>query len=293
MDFFTGILGTCGELLEDMELERTTVSSALLRCLRIARLLNDTDAMAWLRFEYGGYPRRPDGSVTAYGLNIARAHGRCCRSGSEERVFLSLASELEERLDWYRYSYLHGKEKNTENYPDGADFLKIKHQYPDMSHMINNAVRDRRHLNILSSEYYSYVYRKYTELAAANTAGDIIGEYRKRLADAAARMDEDAVSAMSRMTGSVNSVIQDAPAQSLLGCRDFLGKVTEKHMKETGTLDEETAEELCILQKRLNRRLEEMNAGTVMSRTELHSCVIRTCIAAGDLLLGNSSAAEQ
>lgn len=45
-------LEACEKVLNGIEDNAITVTSALLLCLKIARLLNDTDAIIWLQYEY-------------------------------------------------------------------------------------------------------------------------------------------------------------------------------------------------------------------------------------------------
>lgn len=56
-------LVACEKVLNGIEDNTITVTSALLLCLKIARLLNDTDAIMWLQYEYGGYPRNKNGYI--------------------------------------------------------------------------------------------------------------------------------------------------------------------------------------------------------------------------------------
>ena len=51
----------CEKVLNGIEDDTITTTSALLQCLKIARLLNDVDAIIWLQYEYGGYPKEADG----------------------------------------------------------------------------------------------------------------------------------------------------------------------------------------------------------------------------------------
>lgn len=51
----------CEKVLNGIEDDTITTTSALLQCLKIARLLNDVDAIIWLQYEYGGYPKDKDG----------------------------------------------------------------------------------------------------------------------------------------------------------------------------------------------------------------------------------------
>ena len=47
-------LVACEKVLNGIEDNTISVSLAFLLCLKIARLLNDTDAIMWLQYEYGG-----------------------------------------------------------------------------------------------------------------------------------------------------------------------------------------------------------------------------------------------
>lgn len=64
-------LEACEKVLNGIEDNAITVTSALLLCLKIARLLNDTDAIIWLQYEYGGYPRNQDGHIQQDAWRIA------------------------------------------------------------------------------------------------------------------------------------------------------------------------------------------------------------------------------
>ena len=76
----------CESVLEGFELETMSVSSALLQCLRIARLSNDEEAIQWLQYEYGGYPTESNG------------YDRKIINKDSEQMFSDLASELEETI---------------------------------------------------------------------------------------------------------------------------------------------------------------------------------------------------
>ena len=56
-------LVTCNQILEGVELGTLSTSSVLLQCLRVARLINDVDAITWLQYEYGGYPQDKKGYI--------------------------------------------------------------------------------------------------------------------------------------------------------------------------------------------------------------------------------------
>ena len=67
---------TCEHVLEGIESETLSVSSALLQCLKIARLLNDVESLIWLQYEHGGYPRNEEGRILRDSWEIAYKNGR-------------------------------------------------------------------------------------------------------------------------------------------------------------------------------------------------------------------------
>lgn len=88
----------CESVLEGFELETMSVSSALLQCLRIARLSNDEEAIQWLQYEYGGYPTESNGFLTKEAYELGIKYGRKIINKDSEQMFSDLASELEETI---------------------------------------------------------------------------------------------------------------------------------------------------------------------------------------------------
>jgi hypothetical protein len=70
-------LSLSGEILTDVELSRIPLEEILLRCSRLARLLNDQEAVEWLRQELGGFDRdSKTGYLTASAWKAALRSGR-------------------------------------------------------------------------------------------------------------------------------------------------------------------------------------------------------------------------
>lgn len=69
-------LKTCENILDGIGDDTITTSSALLQCLKVARLLNDQTVIIWLQYEYGGYPRTKDGHILNEAWQIGYDNGR-------------------------------------------------------------------------------------------------------------------------------------------------------------------------------------------------------------------------
>ena len=90
---------TSENVLEGIECGTIATSSALLQCLRIARLLNDSEAVKWFQYEYGGYPKDLNGLVLNEAWTVACQHGRSFVKDGKVSIFVSLASELEAKIE--------------------------------------------------------------------------------------------------------------------------------------------------------------------------------------------------
>jgi len=52
------------EILRNFELSQIPTQQILLKCLRLARLINDFEAFEWLKFEANGFETTFDGLLT-------------------------------------------------------------------------------------------------------------------------------------------------------------------------------------------------------------------------------------
>ena len=61
------------EILRNIELQEHPLSSIVLRCRRLARLVNDEEAYEWFGYEVSGYPLGEDGLVMWKAFAIGRS----------------------------------------------------------------------------------------------------------------------------------------------------------------------------------------------------------------------------
>jgi hypothetical protein len=88
------------ELLEDIELARLPPADIARKASRLARLLDDADAMAWLRREVGGFERADDKTLTAEAFDAARRSNRVSiDKDGVERASSLLLGQLQTTID--------------------------------------------------------------------------------------------------------------------------------------------------------------------------------------------------
>jgi len=215
-------VATCERVLEGIESASISTSSALLQCLRIARLLNDIDAIIWLQYEYGGYPRDVKGYVLQDAWEIGYKNGRGFLQDGKKVIFSSLASELEEAII--------SKQNAINNFStQGASvsgelaLLAMNNLTASVAHSTEALVADisesRKNLSILQSKYYDYTLRKYIELTFGNVAQDVFSTYRERVDNYFTKLSSETLLKLNAIEDKINSDNPELFSQALTTCR--------------------------------------------------------------------------
>lgn len=164
----------CEKVLNGIEDNTITTTSALLQCLKIARLLNDVDAIIWLQYEYGGYPKDADGvHIQSEAFNIAYKNGRGYIDKKGKYIFTELAAELEKKLEAERKAVNNFTTQGTSVAGDYAA-LAVNNLTASVTTSTRNIVDDigltEKRLSILKSKYYDYALKKQIEISFGNVA---------------------------------------------------------------------------------------------------------------------------
>ena len=97
-------LEACEKVINGIEDGAISVTSSLLLCKKIARLVNDVEGQEWLGYEYGGYPRADNGHILHDAWEIGAKHGRSYQSEDKDgkrtiKIFTELCGELESGIE--------------------------------------------------------------------------------------------------------------------------------------------------------------------------------------------------
>lgn len=177
-------LDACDKVINGIEDGAITVSSALLQCMKIARLVNDTDGQEWLGYEYGGYPRTDEGFVTNSAWNVAVHHGRSYINvkDKERYIFTELAAELEESIASARVALTN---YTTQGFSAAGEFAlsatdrMVVRVAEGTNGLLNKNQTSEKRLSILKSQYYDYAVRWQIDLQFGNSAKEIFEEYQE------------------------------------------------------------------------------------------------------------------
>lgn len=215
-------LTTCENVLSGIECNTISVSSALLQCLRIARLLGDTDAIEWLQYEYGGYTVTPSGHIENRAWTVANKHGRGYREKKEEYIFTELAAELESKIQSEKeaiHSYSTQGASVSGDYVLPAMSNLTSSVSTSISNLLTRISQHEKRLAILKSAYYDYALKKSIELAFSNVANDVFDGYRKRVDEHFDSLSTQTLLKLQAIEDKVNSDNPEMYSQTLTSCR--------------------------------------------------------------------------
>lgn len=179
-------LEACDKVINGIEDDSITISSALLQCMKIARLVNDTEGQEWLRYEYGGYPQTKDGFIELDAWKIGYRHGRgyISNKDKEKHIFLELAAELEEVIKNNKVAM---NNYTTQGFSASGEMallatdrmaLRVAQSTNDL---LQTSKTYEKRLSILKSQYYEYAIKWQIDLQFGNTAKKIFEEYQEQV----------------------------------------------------------------------------------------------------------------
>ena len=182
-------LEACDKVINGIEDGTISVSSSVLLCKKIARLVNDIEGQEWLNYEYGGYPRGNNGYVLHDAWQIAANHGRSYKEKSEKRkqdtvIFTELCSELESTIESNTIALRNYSTQGCSvsgNYALPATSTLTRAVSECTNDLLNMIQTARRRLSILKSQYYDYAVKWQIELQFGSISKSIFEEYQEKI----------------------------------------------------------------------------------------------------------------
>lgn len=230
-------LEACNKVINGIEDETVTVSSALLQCKKIARLVNDTDGQEWLGYEYGGYPKTEDGSITESAREIAVRYGRGFISDEDKKqhIFLVLAAELEENIKSSKDAL---KNYSTQGFSVSGEWalLTTERMTLRVAQGTNNLLQkirtSEKRLSILKSQYYDYAVRWQIDLQFGSTAKKIFEEYQEQISQYYSNLSTTTLQKLSAIEDLMEDGNPERYSQVLTSCRRLWEDVAKQLFEE-------------------------------------------------------------
>ena len=233
-------LDACDKVINGIEDGTITVSSSLLMCKKIARLVNDLEGQEWLAYEYGGYPRDNNGYILHRAWQIAAIHGRSYQFTDKDgknnnAIFIELCGELEASIESDNKAIAN---YTTQGYSVSGDqaFSATNSMTRSVSNATNNlrqSIRTaERRLSILKSQYYDYAVKWQIELQFGNTAKSIFEEYQEKVDSYFSVMPVTTIQKLNAIEDLMEDGNSERYAQVLTSCRRLWSETARKLFDE-------------------------------------------------------------
>lgn len=217
-------LHACEKVINGIEDGTITVSSALLLCMKIARLVNDNEGQEWLSYEHGGYPITEDGHVTQRGWEIGVKYGRSYLDNKDKNryIFTDLAAELEETITSGRKAI---NNFTTQGFSVAGEFtaLAVERMTQSVavstSNLMNHTKKSEKRLSLLKSQYYNYVLKWQIDLQFGNTAKRIFEEYQEEVDQRFTELPYTALQKLNAIEDMMEDGNPERYSQILNSCR--------------------------------------------------------------------------
>lgn len=222
MDRTEKVITACETIIEGIENQTITTESALLQCTKIARLLNDEEALIWLQYEFGGYPRDTDGHVKKNAWEIAYKMGRGYTENGKNYIFTELASELEESISSNKAAITNFT-TNGMSISGDQSVIAVNNFTKSVSNATNSIQKSILHaqkfLTQLKAKYYEYALKKYIEISFGNVATDIFKIYRTNVDNQLTSLSKETLLKLQAIEGKIEAKNPEFYSQALVTCR--------------------------------------------------------------------------
>ncbi len=230
-------LEACNKVINGIEDGTITVSSALLQCMKIARLVNDAEGQEWLKYEHGGYPRTEEGFVTEAAWNLAVRYGRSFLSKEDKKrvIFTELAAELEEAIESSRIAL---NNYTTQGFSASGDFALVATDRMALrvsqgtNGLLNASKTNEKRLSILKSQYYDYAVRWQIDLQFGNMAKKIFEEYQEKVSLYFSSLPSTTLQKLNAIEDMMEDGNPERYSQVLSSCRRLWEETAKELFKE-------------------------------------------------------------
>lgn len=171
------ILNLCDNIITNLENDKISVSSSLLKCRKLAQLVGDTEAQQWLKYECEGYPKLDERTLPNDAFTIAEHHGRVTTYNQTSTGFTELASELEADIASHQVALsLNAYSCHGVSFPNNSGIQAVKPMFEEITKGLNNLMQNiknsQKKLFILRSQYYDFAVQQKLKLQGAQAASE-------------------------------------------------------------------------------------------------------------------------
>lgn len=233
-------LEACEKVINGIEDRTISISSSLLLCLKIARLVNDLDGQEWLGYEYGGYPTDEKGFITNEAWEKAKEHGRFFKEKKStgevtEKIFTALCADLETSIKSLQTALNNYTTQGVSVGGDHADTAMSRLTF-SVSTQTNDILakisKKENRLSILQSQYYNYALKWQIELTFGHLTKTIFESYQEKIDRYYSLLPTTILQKMSAIEDMMQGGNSEHYSQVLTSCRRLWSEIANQLFSE-------------------------------------------------------------
>ena len=217
-------IAACEKIINGIEDGEITISSVLLQCMKVARLVNDVDAIEWLNYELGGYPLNDKGYLTTSAWDVAVQHGRSYVDKKDKKtyVFTDLVAELENIISNSKDAL---NNFSTQGFSVSGDMALLatsrmtENVNQATNNLLNTAKTNEQRLSVLKAQFYGYAIKWQMDLQFGNTAKKIFEEYQEKVSLSFSKLSTATLQKLSAIEDMMEDGNPERYSQVLTSCR--------------------------------------------------------------------------
>jgi len=216
------------ELLGEIESKKIDDHSAILKCLRIARLVGDEKAIRWLQYETSGYEVLNNESSPELFLHpdaycVARERGRFFLLDGKTLFFGELVGELISTLETTKTTLESLKNFNLSSAGGDLSIRMVNDNYNFFINTTKTCTAKIKSLETklarLRSQYYDYALKINIELNFSHKVANIFSQYQHNVDIEMIGLSSDTIKKLNAIEQNLNSDNPEVFSQVLTTCR--------------------------------------------------------------------------
>lgn len=228
------------EILRNFELSEIPTQNIVLKCLRLARLMNDVENIEWLRHEAHGFERNSKGELTKDAWKSIDKSGRYWYVKKSENqtesskpvryAFTETIAVLEASIDALKAQMLVSKDPNI-SLPEGTINSVIRSAVEGNQRQRNSISKDiselSKQIEVVKPRLYDYVSNINYELKFGEITEDIFSRKRKFVDNKLKDISPESIQKLVSVYENLKSSNDEDWANAVHTCRRIIKEVAD------------------------------------------------------------------
>ena len=220
------------EILEDFELQKIPAQNILLKCLRLARLINDLDAIEWLYQEANGFEMDEQNKLTKKAWEATKKSGRRIfetnKNGEkQELAFIQTLATLEKTIEINMKRMESAKDPNISVSTQSPYNPVLPQNKFERMGIVENIASLTTKFEKIRANIYKYVLNVYYQLRFGNVVEEIFTEQRLFVDKVLSQFAPDTVKKLITIYENLQKRSEENWSNAVHSCRRILNEISD------------------------------------------------------------------